>query len=277
MAFENELKERGLTVVVNNLGMSLQEKKDAVEEQEYKEMDLNILIYPVYAFDAPKPVYDWIGSVTGQETGSKIAVLSVSGGGEMWPNKGCRNDCCKALEDRGFEVVYDRMLVMPANVFLEYSDHVVMRLLKAVPEKTSRIVDDLMTGKTCRTRFRKGPVLRWISKTERQNAGKFAQGFEITNDCTSCGWCVRNCPTQNIEIPETAGKPRFSDRCIICTRCIYGCPGKAIRSKSAVALKSGFNLEAVEQRMRGVELQPVEQCGKGWLLKGVRDYLMNKY
>lgn len=276
-AFEKELKGRGLTVMVKNLGMSLQEKKDAAREQDLKEMDLNLLIYPVYAFDAPRPVYEWIGSVTGQEAGRKIAVLSVSGGGEMWPNKGCRNSCCKALENRGFQVIYDRMMVMPANVLVQYDDHLVMRLLNAVPEKAARIADDLLAGRTRRTRFGKGPVLRWISKTERENAGKFAKGFTISEACTSCGWCVRNCPTKNIEITEPGGKPTFSDRCVICTRCVYGCPDKAIKPKSYVALKGGYDLASVEQRMKGVMLKPIEQCGKGWMLKGVRDYLLDKY
>jgi ferredoxin/flavodoxin len=276
-AFAKELKGRGLTVTVKNLGMSLQEKKDAAGEQELREMDLNLLIYPVYAMDAPRPVYEWIGSVTGQETGCKIAVLSVSGGGEMWPNKGCRNSCCKALENKGFEVVYDRMLVMPANVLVEYDDHLAMRLLNAVPIKAAQIVDDLIEGKIRRTRFGKGPVLRWISRSERENSGKFPQGFEITDACTSCGWCVRNCPTENIKITESGGKPSFSDRCVICTRCIYGCPGKAMKAKGPLALKHGFDLEAVEQRMKGVTLKPVKQCTKGWMLKGVRDYLMDRY
>jgi ferredoxin/flavodoxin len=276
-AFERELKGRGITVAVKNLGMSLQEKKEAPEQPELLEMDLSILIYPVYAMDAPRPIYDWIGSVSGQAVGRKIAVLSVSGGGEMWPNKGCRSGCCKALEDRGFQIVYDRMLVMPANVLVSYNDDLVMRLLNAVPKKAAQIVDELLAGNIRRTRFGKGPILRWVSRSERENSSKFAQGFEITDACTGCGWCVRNCPMQNIDIVEPAGKPTFSDRCVICTRCIYGCPGNAIKAKGPLALKHGFDLEAVERRMKDTELKPVEQCAKGWYNKGVRDYLRDKY
>ena len=276
-AFEKELKGRGITVAVKNLGMSFQEKKEAPEQPELKEMDINILIYPVYAMDAPRPIYDWIGSVTGQEAGLKIAVLSVSGGGEVWPNKGCRNGCCEALENKGFQVVYDRMLVMPANVLVSYNDDLVMWLLNTVSQKAAQIVDDLLTGKIRRTRFRKGPVIQWVSRTERENSSKFAQSLEITDSCTSCGWCVRNCPLQNIEITEPGGKPKFSDRCVICTRCVYGCPGSAIKAKGPLALKHGFDLESVERRMEGVELKPVGQCGKGWLYKGVTDYLLDKY
>jgi ferredoxin/flavodoxin len=276
-AFEQELKGRGLDVTVRNLGQSLQEKKDAPPEQERGEMDLNILVYPVYAMDAPRLVYNWIESVSSSKAGRKIAVFSVSGGGEMWPNKGCRNGCCKALESRGFQVVYDRMMVMPANVLIQYNDHLIMHLLNAIPKKASQIIDELLEGKVRRTHFGKGPVLNWVSRSERENAGKFAQGFEITDDCTSCGWCVRNCPMQNIEIAEPLSKPKFSDRCVICTRCGYGCPTHAIKSKGPFQLKSGFDLDTVVRRMEGVELQSVEKCCKGWLYKGVKDYLLDKY
>lgn len=276
-AFEKELEGRGISVIVKNLGMSLQEQKDAAGEQELKDMDLNILVYPVYAMDAPRPVYDWIGSINGSEVGKKIAVISVSGGGEVWPNKGCRNGCCKALEGKGFEVVYDRMMVMPANVLISYNDDLVMQLLNAIPKKASRIVDNLLAGDPRRTHFKKGPLLQWVSRSERENASKFAQGFEITEACTSCGWCVRNCPMQNIEIPESASKPKFSDRCVICTRCIYGCPCGAIKANGPLALKRGFDLKEVERRMEGMELKPLEQCAKGWYNKGVRDYLLDKY
>ncbi len=274
--FEKELKSRGLDVLIKNLGESLQEQKDTPADQGNRVMDLNILLYPVYAFDAPRPVYEWIESVTGQEAGEKIAVLSVSGGGEMWPNTGCRSDCCKALEDRGFRIVYDRMLCMPTNVLIEYSDHLAMRLINVIPERVSRIVDQLLAGKVHRTRFGKGFVSRRVSELERENAYQFAQRFEIADECTGCGWCELNCPTRNIELPETASKPRFKDRCVICMRCIYGCPAGAIRVRGKFVLKNGYDLDAVEQRMKDVKLEPVEKCCKGLLYKGVKNYLLDK-
>jgi len=275
-AFEKELKSRGLDVMVKNLGESIQEKKDAHPEQEIKDIDLNILVFPVYALDTPKPVYDWIGSITGHEAGSTAAVISVSGGGEAWPNTGCRNGCCKALEERGFRVVYDRMMCMPANVLAGMNDHAAMWFIKVIPQKVARIVDELLEGKVRRTYYKKGFIRNWLSRSERENSGKFAQRFEITDDCISCGWCALNCPMSNIEIPEHSSKPIFSDRCVICTRCIYGCPAQAIKAKGPLALKKGFDLAAVERRMKDVELEPVKKCCKGLIFKGVRDYLLDK-
>lgn len=275
-AFGKELRERGINVITKNLGESLQDKKDAPFEEETGSADLNILLYPVYAMDAPRPVYDWIGRVTGQEAGGRIAVLSVSGGGEMWPNIGCRSNCCKMLEDRGFQIVYDRMLCMPANVLIEYSDHLAMRLINVIPEKAARIADELLEGKLRRTLSRKGFVSESVTRLERENAYKYAQKYQITDECTRCGWCERNCPTNNIEMPGLTSKPRFKDQCVICMRCIYGCPSKAIKVNGNFVLKNGFDLDAVERRMKGVELESVEKCCRSWLYKGVKAYLLDQ-
>jgi ferredoxin len=166
---------------------------------------------------------------------------------------------------------------MPANVLALMSDHAIMWLIRVIPQKVSRIVGELMDGKVRRTNYSKGIVMNWVSRSERENASKLAKGFTVTDDCTSCGWCVRNCPTRNIEIPAPAGKPIFADSCVFCTRCFIGCHSNAIKSKGPFQLKHSLDLDAVERRMVGVELEPVEKCCKGWVFKGVRDYLLDKY
>ena len=82
--------------------------------------DALVLLYAVHALDAPEPVYSWIarlGERLVRETGHEIPamVLSVSGGGEAWPNTTCRQACIASLEKKGFRVDYEDMLVMPVT------------------------------------------------------------------------------------------------------------------------------------------------------------------
>lgn len=275
-AFEKEIRQRGIAVTVTNLGEASKPKDSTDENAETEEFDLHIILFPVYALDAPRPIYDWINSADGNKIGRKAAVLSVSGGGEMWPNTGCRNGCCKALEGRGFEIIYDRMLCMPANMMAEVNDHLAMRLIQAVPQKVLHIMDDILTGKIRRTSFRKGFIRNYISKMERENSYRFGKSFIVSEECTSCGWCVKNCPVSNIKIDGTSGKPKFSDRCVACLRCVYGCPFHAIHAKNPMIFKKGFDLEAVEERMRGIEPEPIEKCCKGLAFLGVKRYLQEK-
>ncbi len=273
-SFEQEMIKRNFEVEVKNLGNP--RRNDMFSESDSQKIDFYILIFPVYAFDVPKPVYNWIRSINNQGKGKKIAVISVSGGGEVWPNTGCRNDCCRELEDKGFCVVYDRMMCMPANMAVKVNDHLAMWLINVIPEKVNDILDDLLSNQIRRTNYRKSLMGKYLTNLENKNAKKFAQELIITDDCKNCGWCIKNCPMENIVKTAQASKPQFLDRCIICLRCVYGCPFRAIQSKRSVIFKSGFDLDAVEKRMEGVELMPVEKCCKGLMLIGVKKYLINK-
>ena len=66
----------------------------------------------------------------------------------------------------------------------------------------------------------------------------------LTNDnCTSCGQCVRVCPTENIYLdgPEGAERhPVWSGRCIHCMACINRCPFRAIEYGSATEKRERY-------------------------------------
>jgi ferredoxin len=225
--------------------------------------------------DAPQPVYEWIATLP-DGNGLPVAVIAVSGGGEVWPITSCRVRCIKALERKGYTVNYETMMVMPSNISVATNDHLAMWLLRVLPEKISRITEAILSGKRLRTRFKiSSRVLSYVSVREKQNAYRFAKGLRITAACTGCGWCERNCPRNNIRLIEE--KPEFADRCIICLRCIYGCPNHAINVERFKLLvnQSGFSLKELEQRMAGVELKPVKECARGIFGIGVRRYLRN--
>ena len=206
--------------------------------------------------------------------GNKIAVISVSGGGEIWPNTGCRNVCCQALERKGFSVVYEKMMCMPSNWVVPTNDHLAMRLIKAIPEKVDKILDHLLAGKIRRPKLRMGVLRKMIARLEKAGAPRFAQDFWLDSACLVCGRCAKNCPVQNIKIEDH--QPVFNGRCVMCFRCIYSCPVQAIHSNSFMVIKAGYDLNALEKRMAGVELLPLEKCCRGILWKGVADYLTDQ-
>lgn len=269
-AFQQELLFRGLGVSLKNLDYSLLNKSQV--DDSITSVDLVILIFPVHAFDAPDPIYKWIQHMHMEST--KVAVISVSGGGEVWPNTGCRNNCCKALEQKGFDIVYDRMMCMPSNWVSCINDHFAMWLIRVIPKKVNSILDDLLTGKTRRTKFKLGLLRSYITKMEKKNTNLFAHKLVIDSTCTGCGLCAGHCPVNNIEMKDR--KPVFNDRCIMCFRCIYECPSCAIKSNNFMVLKNGYSLSEVEKRMQGVELEPIEKCCKGFLWSGVKNYLLDK-
>jgi ferredoxin len=163
---------------------------------------------------------------------------------------------------------------MPSNWVSYINDHAAMWLIRVIPKKVNRILDDLLTGKTRRTKFKMGLIRSYITKMEKNNTNLFAHKLIIDSTCTGCGLCSGHCPVNNIEIKDR--KPVFNDRCIMCFRCIYDCPSNAIKSNNFMVLKNGYSLSEVEKRMQGVELEPIEKCCKGILWIAVKNYLLDK-
>lgn len=165
------------------------------------------------------------------------------------------------------------MMRIPPNMLTKPNDHLIMHLINIIPKKTDIIINEILTGKEIRTNFKKSIIRKKISSIEQEHAYKFAHKLKINDNCRTCKWCENNCPTENIKIDENTLKPAFNNKCIGCLRCVYGCPFKAIEAKSNSVFKEGFNLDEVEKRMEGVELEPIEKCCTGSMFKGLKKYL----
>lgn len=266
-AFKNELEGRGIAV-----NMDAMDKSRVKPEPVPEKPDLLVLMFAVHAFDASAPVYGWLNAA--DLSGARAAVVSVSGGGEKWPNTGCRNGVIGALEGRGATVTYEAMLIMPCNWVFPTGDAAAMHLLNYLPEKARKSVDGMLSGGVRRAKQRKGFMRAWVTKQEKSHAYAFAKGLKVSAGCTACGWCARHCPVQNITMGE--GGPTFGGSCVMCFRCVYGCPARALKTKNFMVLTGGFDLGALEKRMQGVALPPVEQCFKGFFWKAARAYLQGK-
>ena len=51
--------------------------------------------------------------------------------------------------------------------------------------------------------------------------------FRSTDDCVSCGKCVKVCPLQNITLED--GRPKWHGNCTNCDACFHHCPKNAIQ------------------------------------------------
>ncbi|WP_298682912.1 EFR1 family ferrodoxin [uncultured Methanomethylovorans sp.] len=265
-AFEDELNRRGLSVIRSEIrGGNLHS-----DEKE----DLLILLFPVHAFNAPRIVYQWIDGLPGARQ-IPVAVISVSGGGEISPNTACRLSSIRRLEKKNYRVVYEKMMVIPSNWVMRTDDGLAIRLLRVLPSKVECIVDDLVQGVVRRTRPKLiDHVFSMIGELEKTGARFFGRDLRVNDTCNGCSWCLRNCPSNNITMLDN--KPVFGEDCILCLKCIYGCPTQAIGAGALrfIVLKEGYDLQALEKRMHGAQLTPVEDLARGYIWKGVKEYLL---
>ncbi|HNY17975.1 MAG TPA: EFR1 family ferrodoxin [Treponemataceae bacterium] len=227
------------------------------------------LLFPVYEFNAPFPVIDWLRTVP-NGIAIPTVVLSVSGGGDVFPNKGCRHDAITILERKGYKIAYEDMFVLPPNVFVALPPGVSSALLSLIPAKNKRILESLRNGEVRRTKTT--PIDRLISRKGLKSAMRYASLFRksltVTRECVRCGRCVAECPVNNLKIDGDA--VQVMDHCAFCLNCVYTCPKRAMVTKkySFILLKDGYSLKAYEKALPDYESIP-----KGVFMSGIRKYI----
>lgn len=241
----------------------------------HQETDLLLILYPVYAMNAPKPIYDFIDRLPAARK-LPVVVISVSGGGEVTPNTASRLHTIRRLEAKGYRVVYEKMFIMPANALATTPEELSLELLRAIPAKTEFVVNDLMSG-VCR---RTNPnlinrIISFFGEALKLSIGGqlFGRQIKVTDQCNGCDLCARRCPMGNIKMLN--GKPHFRKRCAVCLRCIYGCPRKALSPGigKLIVLKE-YNLNRLKARL--AEEPASNGRNYGVAFSGLEKYLENK-
>ena len=265
--FAEQLLELGVVVIKIDIATGRQ-----LEEQA----DLLVIFSPVYAFRLASITETWVSNLPSDtNANTSAAIISVSGGGETSPNTACRAKCKRILSRKGYNMVYEKMIVMPSNFAIQAEQSINYALLNVMPAKVKYIIQDILAGrKRVTTPKIQDRIFAVLGKAEQFGARMFGAFIRASQRCTKCGLCISNCPQNNIRMAN--GLPRFGYNCILCLKCIYSCPNKALSPqlmKSSI-LKGGFNLEKMSERAK-MESNGVTEYDryKNVLWQGVIEYL----
>jgi ferredoxin len=259
------LRQRGISTKLSKISVRTPQDRGTGD-------GMLLLLFPVYAFNAPGPVYTYIRELE-RGCGRPAAVISVSGGGEVSPNTACRSRVNRMLERKGYRVVYERMLVMPSNALAATPFEAGVMLLRALPEKVDCIADAVLSGTVRRTSPRPGDrILAPLGGFERYGAKLFGKGIKFGSTCNGCGICWQNCPTGNIKARDN--RPVFGTSCATCLKCLYDCPQKALspRFGKTLLLKEGFSLAAFQKSAAQTRADN-SALPEGLLWDGIKAYL----
>ena len=210
------------------------------------DFDMAGFIYPVHALNAPSIFYDFIKNYLTDGNGRSAFV--VRSPGDPFFDGGSCKEVAKSIQKKGYEVFHESMIVMPVNIFLRYKDPFIKEILEAAKKRAKAVRREIasLTPAKQNASFLLRLITFIASRIESFGAPLFGKDLKVKNNCTKCGKCANDCPTQNISmIPD---KPRFGWKCIICMRCIYGCPVNAINPFvfSFFKLKKWYNLKNIE-------------------------------
>lgn len=240
---------------------------------DMEEADTLIVFSPVYAFRLTSITEKWVKNLPAVKNKSAI-IISVSGGGEISPNTACRIYCKRLLKRKGYNLLYEKMIVMPSNFAIQAENNLNLGLLTVLPYKVNQIVLDILSEKKRITSPKfQDRFLAGFGKMEHFGARFFGAFVQASQNCNKCGLCVRDCPQKNIRI--TDGLPKLGFHCMWCLKCIYNCPCKALspRILKFSVLKSGFDLKKMGEKAMEESGRPEYKHYKNILWQGAIDYL----
>ncbi|MBN2793953.1 MAG: EFR1 family ferrodoxin [Clostridia bacterium] len=231
-----------------------------------------MIMYPVYAADAPRAIYSFINSLP--KGHNEVVIIPVSGGGNVSPNTACSSQVKSKLKRKGYRVQKEYHLVMPSNFIMATEDRFALELIHVLPNKCHMIAKEIL-NETIRLKkpLKRDHVIRVLCSLEKQGAKVFGKTMKVMDPCTGCGLCEKICPKSNIKLIE--GKPQFSWSCELCMGCIYACPVQAIKPRmmKSFVLKEGYDLNHIVERANQLEpnFEEPENNKKHW--DGVIDYI----
>jgi ferredoxin/flavodoxin len=266
--FVSELEKRGISVHSHEI-----HARNPYEPQAY---DMLLVLYPVYAMNAPRPVYEFIDKLPMVER-ELAAVVSVSGGGEVIPNTASRLHCISQLKKKGYRVAYETMLIMPANCITPTPKELSLMLLKVLPSKVEKIVSDLLGGIVKRTEpVLVDRVISFFCETQKEGSKLYGKIIKADANCNGCGLCARACPMGNIKIRNSV--PVYDNRCCLCLRCIYDCPKKALQPKLVrrFVFKDGYSLKELEKELPNYQPIDVNTYPFNIAFAGLKKYFLEQ-
>ncbi len=216
-----ELENRGCHVDVH----AIDEVLKAKDNPSLNTYDIIGFGYPVHALNAPRIFFEFIKRLP---EGNQKKTFVFKSAGDPFMSGGSTALVRKALQTKGYDVCYERMFVMPANVLVRYRDPLIKQLYFTATRHVKVMATEILKGK--HRMQHNTPISTALtagfSGLESIGARFFGKHLTVNRLCNDCGICIRNCPTQNIT--KHAGYIVFDSRCSFCMRCIYGCPVQAI-------------------------------------------------
>jgi len=201
-----------------------------------------VLLYPVHGFNAPRTVKRFVKCLPPGlfEDVSLIGVGCTTG----WVDQAASSDLRKSFSEKKYPIIFDEILAMPLTFIMDFPDQVAR---KVIAESEKRI-EDISSGLTegnqtiVKAEF-KSRLLNFLGKAEQFASRLFGLELHASANCNSCGICWNNCPENNIKC-NAKGLPKFGFSCLMCLRCIYNCPQKAIspRFSKFIPIKHGYSI-----------------------------------
>ena len=184
------------------------------------EFDDIIIVSPVYQFNIPKPVQDFIRSLN---AGKRYYVV-LNGGGIYGKSISTVKKLFKEIK---VPLARVKFVMMPSSfsIAIVQPKKMADNILKKSKKKIAKIAGIIRDHEDKNVKMeRVGKMKKYVGYTT------FSSDLSVnTEKCVSCHKCIAMCPTQNISIYQ--GKIEFGDKCTSCMGCYNRCEAIEFKGK----------------------------------------------
>lgn len=187
------------------------------------------VFYPIYAFNAPKPIIACAKSIKKLEKPIPCVIMKQSGEHLFWNNASSLH-LISILKRRNILVKNEYHYLMPYSFVFRHSDYMAFRMKSVMEKLLPMDLDLFLQGKDVHVkRFFFDRPFAAILRIQRWGGRFNGRFYRVDADkCVQCMRCVKECPAENISFEN--GKFRFGGKCLMCQRCVMHCPKKAVKA-----------------------------------------------
>ncbi len=196
-------------------------------------------VCPVYEWDIPKPVKDFIENLRIPTEAYVYAVVTY-----VAVHGRCFETIDKILKQKGVRLLYAKAIKSVGSECIAYEPFPSPKKRLPKTDKAASKAGLEISALKKRRIPKMSPLARILYKPLMQPfidvQHEFDKGFYTNDNCISCKLCERICPLRNITFEN--GKPVWNNLCIGCNACVVYCPKKAIMFETPEAYRALDNI-----------------------------------
>ncbi|MBR0295201.1 MAG: EFR1 family ferrodoxin [Bacilli bacterium] len=201
-------------------------KDDVKDLNEY---DGLVISYPIYAFNAPKPIISYVKKISKVNKEMPCLIIKQSGEHLFWNNASSLY-LTRLLMKRNIIVKNEYHYLMPYSFIFRHSDYMAYRMDEIMHGLLPLDIKDFLDNKEVHLRrYFLDRFFSWVFRIQWWG-GRFNGRFYSADKkkCVKCMKCINECPSHNITLENN--KIKFHGQCLMCQRCVMYCPKHAIKA-----------------------------------------------
>lgn len=202
------------------------------------------IVFPVYAWNLPKPVAEF------------LKLLEVNRGAYCYAVCTCGDEAGYTIDilKKRLKLKSGYSIKMPNNYIPAFdvdSEETALEKVRAASVKLDSVCDDIIGRKECfdydRGRF--ALIKSYVAAHFFNKYALSSKPFYSELACNGCGLCEKNCPTGNITVVD--GMPFWDEKCVQCLSCIHRCPKRAIQYGKFTKNRGRYYFNYTEEEING--------------------------